>query len=223
MSTQILVVAELHEGSKLRKATFSAAIAFARSAGGSHSRSWSLGSGAKAAAAEVTGYGASQVILSVDDAKPRAPDGVCETVRADHRRRRQGAAASTSSRSRPAPSGRTWRLALRRSSARGTRRTSRGVKADGGKLVFKRPMFAGNAYGFCEVTTAGQGRQRPAKRVRSRPSPAGGASAPSRASPPLAPPDAAAARVEFVSLEAGEERAPGPRRGERHRIRAAAP
>src|SRR5690606_28530941 len=28
-----------------------------------------------------------------------------------------------------------------------------GVTAEGGKLVYKRPMYAGNAFGFCELTT----------------------------------------------------------------------
>ncbi len=28
-----------------------------------------------------------------------------------------------------------------------------GVKVDGGKLVYRRPIYAGNAYGLCEITT----------------------------------------------------------------------
>ena len=71
MSTT-LVVAELHEG-KVRKSTHSA-IAFARQVGGAFSV-LVLGSTAKAAAAELTGFGAAK-ILACEDAS--LANYVCE-------------------------------------------------------------------------------------------------------------------------------------------------
>ena len=62
--SNILVIAELHDG-HVRKSTHSA-IAFARQAGGPFSI-LVVGQGAKAAAAEVTTFGAAKVIV-VDDA-----------------------------------------------------------------------------------------------------------------------------------------------------------
>jgi electron transfer flavoprotein alpha subunit len=180
-----LVIAEL-EGTKLRKATLSA-VAFARAVaqnGGSFSILLA-GAGAQAAAAEVAGYGASKIIV-VDDAK--LGHQVCElfapTIAAVAKAVAPRVAAKLGAGYAPDISG---------------------VKADGGKLVFRRPMFAGNAYGFCEVTT-------PIKVVSVRQSefaaaePSGGASPVETAA--LAPADPAAARVEFVSLEAGKSERP---------------
>ena len=79
------------------------------------------------------------------------------------------------------------------------------VKADGGKLSYKRPMFAGNAYGLCEITT-------PVQVVSVRQSeftaaePSGGASPVESVA--AAPPDAAASRVEFLGLEAAKSERP---------------
>ena len=64
-----LVIAEMLDG-KVRKSTHSA-IAFARLAGGSFSI-LVMGQGAKAAAAEMTGFGA-QKVLVVDDAYLASP------------------------------------------------------------------------------------------------------------------------------------------------------
>src|SRR5580693_7265317 len=74
MSSQILVVAELHDG-HVRKSTHSA-ITFARNAGLPFSI-LVVGANAKAAAAEVTTYGAAKV-LAAEDAKLASP--VCELV-----------------------------------------------------------------------------------------------------------------------------------------------
>jgi electron transfer flavoprotein alpha subunit len=72
------------------------------------------------------------------------------------------------------------------------------VAADGGKLVYKRPMFAGNAYGYCTLGT-------PIQVVTARQSEFEAAAASGGASPvesvAKAAPSAAASRVEFVSLE----------------------
>ena len=70
--------------------------------------------------------------------------------------------------------------------------------SEGGQLSFKRPMYAGNAYGFCTLST-------PQKIVSVRQSefdaaaPSGGQSPVSEA--PVAAPGGAAQRIEFVSLD----------------------
>jgi electron transfer flavoprotein alpha subunit len=72
------------------------------------------------------------------------------------------------------------------------------VLASGGALTYKRPMFAGNAYGICKIVT-------PIQVVTVRQSaftaaePAGGASTVEKVA--VAPPAGAADRVEFVSLD----------------------
>jgi len=72
------------------------------------------------------------------------------------------------------------------------------VLSEGGQLTFKRPMYAGNAYGFCTLATA-------QKLVSVRQSEFEAAEASGGQSPvadaPLVPPGAAAQRVEFVSLD----------------------
>src|ERR1700679_4080382 len=74
MSSQVLVVAELHDG-HVRKSTHSA-ITFARNTGLPFSI-LVVGANAKAAAAELTGYGAAK-ILAAEDAKLANP--VCELL-----------------------------------------------------------------------------------------------------------------------------------------------
>jgi electron transfer flavoprotein alpha subunit len=199
--SNVLVIAEV-EGGKLRKATFSA-VAFARDvakAGGSFAI-LVAGSGSQAAAAEVTGYGASKVIV-VDDAK--LAHQVCEqfapTIAAIAKAGGFDVVAFTAS-----SFGKDVAPRVAAKLGAGYAPDISGVRADGGKLVFRRPMFAGNAYGFCEVTT-------PVKVVSVRQSefaaaePSGGASPIETGA--LAPADAAAARVEFVSLEAGKSERP---------------
>src|SRR6476620_10883676 len=113
----ILVIAELLEG-KVRKSTHSA-ITFARNAGGTFSI-LVLGQGAKAAAAEVTGYGAQKVLVCDDAylANPvveRIAPTVAELARSGGF---DGVAATASS------FGKISRRASRRSSAPATRPTS---------------------------------------------------------------------------------------------------
>jgi electron transfer flavoprotein alpha subunit len=77
--------------------------------------------------------------------------------------------------------------------------------ADGGKLAYRRPMFAGNAYGICSIST-------PTQVVSVRQSAftaaeAGGAASPTEAIA-VAAPGKAAERVEFVSLDQAKSERP---------------
>jgi electron transfer flavoprotein alpha subunit len=194
---KILVVAELAEG-KVRKSTHSA-INFARQAGAPFSI-LVLGANAEAAAAELAGFGAEKLLAASD---PGFANPVCErmapTVAAVAKGGFDVVVVTASSFGKD--------LAPRVAAKLGAGYASdiSGVKADGGKLSYKRPMFAGNAYGWCEITTATQV-------VSVRQSEFSAAEASGGASPvekvAAAPADAAAARVEFVSLEASKSERP---------------
>ena len=199
--SNVLVIAEV-EGGKIRKATFSA-VAFAREvakSGGSFAI-LVAGAGAQAASAEVTGYGASKVIV-VDDAK--LGHQVCEafapTLAAVAKAVSFDVVVVTAS-----SFGKDVAPRVAAKLGAGYAPDISGVRTDGGNLVFRRPMFAGNAYGLCEITTATkvvsvrQSEFAPAE-------PSGGASPVESAS--LAAADPASARVEFVSLEQGKSERP---------------
>ena len=198
MSTQILVVAELHEG-HVRKSTHSA-ITFARAAGLPFAI-LVLGSNAKAAAAEVTGYGAAKV-LAAEDARLANPvcEAIAPTVAQVAKSGGYDVVAMTAS-----SFGKDIAPRVAAKLGAGYAPDIAGVKAEGGKLVYKRPVFAGNAYGLCEITT-------PLQVVSVRQSefaaaePSGGASPVESVA--AAAPDAAAARVEFLGLEAAKSERP---------------
>jgi len=190
-----LVIAELSEDGKLKKSTLSA-ITFAQRAlpalGGSFSI-LVLGANAATAAAELTGYGAAKVLASTDEAFAQyTAEQFTGTVAAVGKGFGLIVATATSFGKDLLP-----RVAARLDAAYAG--DCAGVSVEGGKLVYKRPMFAGNAYGYCtlgtpiQVATARQSEVDPA-------APSGGAS-PIEAVAKAAPP-ASAARVEFVSLEA---------------------
>jgi electron transfer flavoprotein alpha subunit len=191
-----LVIAELHEG-HTRKSTLSA-VAFAKQTNAPFSI-LVLGPGAKAAASEVAGFGAEKVLVSEDAsfAQPLA-ERYAPTVAAVAKNGFDVVAVTASSFGKDlAP-----RVAAKLSA--GYAPDISAVKVDGG-LVFKRPMFAGNAYGWCKVTT-------PTAVVSVRQSefsaaePSGGSSAVEDVA--AAPADAAASRVEFVRLEAAKSERP---------------
>ncbi|HKO52553.1 MAG TPA: electron transfer flavoprotein subunit alpha/FixB family protein [Polyangiaceae bacterium] len=190
-----LVIAELSEDGKLKKSTLSA-ITFAKLAlpalGGSFSI-LVLGANATTAAAELTGYGAAKVLTASDPAFAKyTAERFTATVAAVGKGFGLIVATASSFGKDLLP-----RVAARLDAAYAG--DCAGVSADGGKLVYKRPMFAGNAYGYCtlgtpiQVATARQSELDPAV-------PSGGAS-PVEAVTPAAP-AASSARVEFVSLEA---------------------
>ncbi len=195
-----LVVAELHDG-KVRKATLSS-ITFARQLGGSFSI-LVLGAGAAAAASEVTGYGAAKVLVADNTS---LKDYVCErfaptiaAVAADAHAGFDTVVVTASSYGKDlAP-----RVAAKLNA--GYAPDINAVVVDGNRRVYRRAMFAGNAYGNCEVKTAVH-----VVSVRQTEFPAaepsGGASAIENVA--LAPADPAASRVEFVSLEHGKSERP---------------
>jgi len=190
-----LVIAELSEDGKLKKSTLSA-ITFAQRAlpalGGTFSI-LVLGATAATAAAELTGYGAAKVLTATDPSFAKyTAEQFTATVAAVGKGFGLIVATASSFGKDLLP-----RVAARLDAAYAG--DCAGVSAEGGNLVYKRPMFAGNAYGYCtlstpiQVATARQSELDPA-------SPSGGAS-PIEAVAKTAPP-ASAARVEFVSLEA---------------------
>jgi electron transfer flavoprotein alpha subunit len=185
----VLVVAEVAEG-KVKKTTHSA-ITFARQSGGAFSI-LVIGAGAAGAAADVTGYGAAKVLVA-DDAslKDYVAERYAPTV---------------------ADVGKGFDVIVGTASAYGkdllprvAGRLDAGYAADiteviveGGALSYKRPMFAGNAFGICTVSSANQVVSvRQSAFLAAEPS--GGASPIETVAVSAA--SGAAARVEFVSLE----------------------
>jgi electron transfer flavoprotein alpha subunit len=190
---KILVVAELHEG-KIRKSTHSA-IAFAKQIGWPFSI---LVMGSKTAAQEVTGFGAEKVI-SVELNDPYVCEKYAPTVAAVAKNVFSVVVVTASS------FGKDLAPRVAAKLAAGYAPDISGVKPDGEKLVYKRPMYAGNAFGWCEVTT-------PVQVVSVRQSefsaaePSGGPSPVESAAATAA--DPAAARVEFVGMEASSSTRP---------------
>jgi electron transfer flavoprotein alpha subunit len=191
----ILVVAELAEDGKLKKSTLSA-ITMARQAqpavGGDISIVV-LGASTAAATAELAPFGAAKII-AVEDATlgKYTAEHFAPSVAAAA----QGAAlvvATASSFGKDL----LPRVAARLDASYAG--DCAGVAVEGGKVVYKRPMFAGNAYGYCtletpvQVATARQSEFSPAE-------PSGGSSPVEKLA--KAPVGAGASRVEVVGLEA---------------------
>jgi electron transfer flavoprotein alpha subunit len=189
----ILVVAELAEG-KVRKGTLSA-ITFAREAAKALGGGFSvlvIGQGAKGAAEGVTGFGAAKVLVAEIGS---VPGYLCEHF------------APT-----VAEVGKDFAVVVATATAYGKDLIPRvaaklgagyaadisGVLDDAGKLIYRRPMFAGNAYGLAQITT-------PVHAVTVRQSefaaaqPSGGASPVQTLTPQ--PPSAGAERIEFLSFD----------------------
>jgi electron transfer flavoprotein alpha subunit len=192
--SEVLVVAELSDGA-VRKTTHSA-ISAARKlnklSGGSFSILVIGGAPAKAAAAELTGFGASRVLVCSDGSLGNYLAERYAPVVAAQAKGFDVIVATASSYGKDL----LPRVAGRLDAAYAADVSD--VVFEGGELSFKRPMFAGNAYGFATLGT-------PQKLVSVRQSefdaaePSGGASP--IAEVPVAAPGAAAQRVEFVSLD----------------------
>jgi electron transfer flavoprotein alpha subunit len=193
--SHVLVIAELADG-HVRKSTLSA-ITFAKQVGAFSVLV--LGHGAKAAASEVASFGAEKVLAS-EDAAFAAPlaERYAPTVAAVAKTGFDVIVVTASSFGKDlAP-----RVAAKLGA--GYAPDISAVKTDGG-LSFKRPMYAGNAYGWCKITT-------PIQVVSVRQSefaagePSGGSSPIESVTP--APVSDAASRVEFMRLEAAKSERP---------------
>ncbi len=190
-----LVVAELGEDGKLKRSTLSA-ITFAKAALPALGGSWSVlvlgGRGAADAAAELTGYGAAKVLCCEDPTLAHyTAEHFAPTVAEVGKSFTLLVATATSFGKDLMP-----RVAARLDAAYAGDCSA--VSAEGGKLQYRRPMFAGNAFGTCtletpqQVATARQSEFAPAE-------PSGGSSPLEKVA--KAAVGAAAARVEFVKLE----------------------
>ena len=194
--SNVLVIAELSEG-KIRKSTHSA-INFAKQVGGTFTI-LVVGANAKAAASEVAGFGAAK-ILACESAELANPlvERVAPVVAAAAGGFDVIAVTASSFGKDLAP-----RLAAKIGA--GYAPDISAVKVDGGKLTYKRPIYAGNAYAWCEITTKVQV-------VSVRQSEFAAAEASGGASPveaiAAAPADAAASRVQFVGIEAAKSERP---------------
>jgi electron transfer flavoprotein alpha subunit len=192
--SEVLVVAELSDGS-VRKTTHSA-ISAARKinqlSGGSFSILVIGGAAAKAAAAELAGFGAARVLVCSDASLQNYLAERYAPVVAAQAKGFDVIVATASSYGKDL----IPRVAARIDAAYVADISD--VLSEGGQLVFKRPMYAGNAYGFASIAT-------PQKLVTVRQSEFEAAEASGGQSPssdvPVAAPGAAAQRVEFVSLD----------------------
>ena len=196
-----LVVAELSEDGKVKKSTLSA-ITFAQRAlpalGGTFSI-LVLGASAKAAAAELTGYGAAKVLVAEDASFTHyTAENFAPTVAAVGKGFGLVVATATSFGKDLLP-----RVAARLDADYAS--DCSGVSAEGGKLVYKRPMFAGNVFGYCTLATPIQVAT--ARQSEFEPAAASGGASPVEAVAKTAP-STAASRVEFVSLEAVKSERP---------------
>ena len=191
----VLVVAELSEDGKLKKSTLSA-ISFARQAlpaVGGALHIVVLGSSTSAACAELAAYGAAKII-AVEDATLAhyTAEHYAPSVVAAAQGTTLVVATASSFGKDLLP-----RVAARLDAAYAGDCSA--VSVEGGKLVYKRPMFAGNASGYCtletpvQVATARQSEFSPAE-------PSGGSSPIEKLA--KAAVGAAAARVQYVGLEA---------------------
>ncbi len=192
----ILVVAEFAEG-KVKKTTHSA-ITFAQSVAKATGGAFSIlviGAGAKAGSAELTGFGAAKVLVADD---PSIAQYICEryapTVVAIAKNGFQVVVGTASA------FGKDLLPRVAAALGAGYANDISSVKADAGKVTYRRPMFAGNAYGFCEITTSVQVVS--VRQSEFSPAQPSGGSSPVESVAVVAP-SAGADRVSFVVVVSG--------------------
>ena len=190
----ILVVAELSEG-KVKKTTHSA-ITFAKQVAQGTGGSFSIlvvGAGAKAAAGELAGFGA-KAVLAADDAKLAnyVAEKFAPTVVSTAKNGFGIVVACASS------YGKDLLPRVAAALDAGYATDIAAVSVDGGKVVYKRPMFAGNAYGYCTISTPIQVVS--VRQSEFAPAEASGGSSPVQ-DVAVAPAGPGADRVEFVSFD----------------------
>jgi electron transfer flavoprotein alpha subunit len=193
-----LLVAELFDG-KVRKATF-AAIAFAKAVGGPFSI-LALGRGAAGAASELTAFGADKVLVCED---PALAEYVCERYAPTVAKVAKDGAFDTVAVT-ASVFGKDLAPRVAAKLGAGYAPDINQVRVDGGKRTYRRPMYAGNTFGWLEIAT-------PVHVVSVRqtefsaPAPSGGASPVENVA--RATDDPAAARVEFLKLDVGKTERP---------------
>jgi len=198
--SSILVVAEIADG-KVKKTTHSA-ITFANLAKQTLGGSFTIlviGAGAQGAASELTGFGAEKILVA-DDASLK--DYVAERYAPTVASAAKGFAVVVTTAS---SYGKDLMPRVAARLGAGYAGDIIGVIADGSALKYRRPMFAGNAFGIAKVETAvhavsvRQSAFAPAE-------PTGGASP--IESIAVTAPGGAAARVEFLGVEAEKNTRP---------------
>ena len=196
-----LVVAEIAEDGSLKKATLSA-ISFAKLAAPAVGGKFSilvLGAAAKAAATELASFGAERILVCEDPSLAKyVAEHYAPTVAEVGRAFSLVVATATSQGKDLMP-----RVAARLDAAYAG--DCSGVTAEGGKVVYKRPMFAGNAFGTTELTTPIQVAT--ARQSEFDPATPSGGNSPIESVAKTAP-GAAASRVEFVGLDAVKSERP---------------
>ncbi|HEY3236732.1 MAG TPA: electron transfer flavoprotein subunit alpha/FixB family protein [Polyangiaceae bacterium] len=196
-----LVVAELAEDGTVRRATLSA-ISLARQALGALGGSLSilvLGADAASAAPELAGFGAAKLYLCSDASlKNYTAEHFAPSVAEVGRKFGLIVATATSFGKDLIP-----RVAARLDAAYAG--DCAAVSVQNGKLVYKRPMFAGNAFGYCELSTPIQTAT--ARQSEFEPAAPTGGNSPIETVNKV-PPGQAARRVEYVSLDAVKSERP---------------
>ncbi|MCS6900234.1 MAG: electron transfer flavoprotein subunit alpha/FixB family protein [Myxococcales bacterium] len=189
----ILVVAELAEG-KVKKATYSA-ITFARQVAQGTDGRFSilvLGAGAAAAATELAGFGASTMLVADDAGLAHyTAERFAPTIIAAAKSFGVVVATATSF-------GKDLLPRVAAALDAGYAGDISAVQVDGDKLIYKRPMFAGNAFGYCTVSTAIQVVT--VRQSEFAPAEPSGGTSPIQTFAVVAP-GAGADRVEFVSFD----------------------
>jgi electron transfer flavoprotein alpha subunit len=196
-----LVVAEIAEDGSLKKATLSA-IAFAKLAAPAVGGKFSilvLGAAAKGAALELVAYGADKIIVCEDPSFGKyVAEHYAPTVAEVGKGYSLVVATATSQGKDLMP-----RVAARLDAAYAGDCSA--VSVEGQKIVYKRPMFAGNAFGTTELSTPIQVAT--ARQSEFDPATPSGGSSPVESVQKVAP-GAAASRVEFIGLDAVKSERP---------------
>ncbi len=197
--TDILVVGEILEGA-LRKNTLSA-VRFARDAAAATNGSYDIllvGDGAKAAAEEAAKHGARKVFAAQVDGGYVAEKHAATIADVA---KKGGYGVVT------AAAGTTGKDLMPRVAAKlgaGVASDIASFKLEGGKLVYRRPMYAGNVFGSCTVNSDVQVVT--VRQTEFEPTDEGGSASPIETIDPVS--DPAAARVEFVSIASQKSERP---------------
>jgi electron transfer flavoprotein alpha subunit len=197
----VLVVAEIQEG-KVKKGTYSA-LACAQKIASGTSGSVSLlaiGSGLGAAVQELAGYGAAKVWVADDaGAKDYLAEVYAPIVAATAQAGGHDVVVTVAS-----AFGKDLMPRVAARLGAGMASDVSGVSVEGGKIVFRRPIYAGNVIGAMTVTT--RIACATARQSEFEPAAATGGSSPTEPAPKAT--CGAAARVQFMGIEAVKSERP---------------